>query len=230
MKLRELESHLQEVDVFEKPKVLLEQYPTRPHIAACMLHTIDSTFDDIDGKMIADLGCGCGVLSIGSVMLNAQLTIGIDLDTEALETFQENIHSFEMQDNIDMVQADVTNENGPLEQMYKKFDTVVMNPPFGTKHNKGIDMVFVKQGLRLARNAVYSLHKTSTREHILKKAKEDWNVDVKVIAELRYDLPATYKHHKKSSVDIEVDFIRFSFPKHARKSWYFDAKRMKSIK
>jgi len=218
MKLRELESHLQEVDVFEKPKVLLEQYPTRPHIAACMLHTIDSTFDDIDGKMIADLGCGCGVLSIGSVMLNAQLTIGIDLDTEALETFQENIHSFEMQDNIDMVQADVTNENGPLEQMYKKFDTVVMNPPFGTKHNKGIDMVFVKQGLRLARNAVYSLHKTSTREHILKKAKEDWNVDVKVIAELRYDLPATYKHHKKSSVDIEVDFIRFSFPKHARKS------------
>lgn len=218
MKLRELESHLQEVDVFEKPKVLLEQYPTRPHIAACMLHTIDSTFDDIDGKMIADLGCGCGVLSIGSVMLNAQLTIGIDLDTEALETFQENMHSFEMQDNIDMVQADVTNENGPLEQMYKKFDTVVMNPPFGTKHNKGIDMVFVKQGLRLARNAVYSLHKTSTREHILKKAKEDWNVDVKVIAELRYDLPATYKHHKKSSVDIEVDFIRFSFPKHARKS------------
>jgi predicted RNA methylase len=30
-----------------------------------------------------------------------------------------------------------------------------------------------------------------------------------VVAELRYDLPASYRHHKKTSVDIEVDFIRF---------------------
>lgn len=33
MKLKELESCLQQVDVFEEPKVLLEQYPTSPHIA-----------------------------------------------------------------------------------------------------------------------------------------------------------------------------------------------------
>lgn len=33
MKLKELESCLQQVDVFEKPKILLEQYPTTPHIA-----------------------------------------------------------------------------------------------------------------------------------------------------------------------------------------------------
>ena len=40
-----------------------------------------------------------------------------------------------------------------------------------------------------------------------------WLIDilscVTVVAELRYDLPATYRHHKKTSVDIEVDFIRF---------------------
>lgn len=33
MKLKELESCLQQVDVFEEPKLLLEQYPTSPHIA-----------------------------------------------------------------------------------------------------------------------------------------------------------------------------------------------------
>jgi len=33
LKLKELESCLQQVDTFESPKVLLEQYPTRPHIA-----------------------------------------------------------------------------------------------------------------------------------------------------------------------------------------------------
>ena len=33
MRLKELESHLQEVEVFDDPKILLEQYPTTPHIA-----------------------------------------------------------------------------------------------------------------------------------------------------------------------------------------------------
>ena len=71
LKLKELESCLQQVDTFESPKLLLEQYPTRPHIAACMLYTIHNTFDDIENKTIADLGCGCGMLSIGSAMLGA---------------------------------------------------------------------------------------------------------------------------------------------------------------
>uniref|UniRef100_A0A453QTF0 Uncharacterized protein n=1 Tax=Aegilops tauschii subsp. strangulata TaxID=200361 RepID=A0A453QTF0_AEGTS len=38
-----------------------------------------------------------------------------------------------------------------------------MNPPFGTKR-KGADMEFLSMGLKVAAQAVYSLHKTSTRE------------------------------------------------------------------
>jgi len=205
MKLKQLEQHLQTIEGFENPKVLLEQYPTRPHIAACMLQTIHDTFDDIDNKMIADLGCGCGVLSIGSVMLGAGSVTGFDVDQDALEQFQENIADFEM-DNIELVNADVASLG---DRFIGKYDTVIMNPPFGTKHNKGLDIKFLETGLRLSSKSVYSLHKTSTREHILKKAK-DWGVTAQVIAELRYDLPNTYKHHKKSSVDIQVDFIRFS--------------------
>lgn len=33
LKLKELESYLEDVDVFEAPKVVLEQYPTTPHLA-----------------------------------------------------------------------------------------------------------------------------------------------------------------------------------------------------
>lgn len=33
---------------------------------------------------------------------------------------------------------------------------------------------------------------------------------MEVMAELRFDLSATYKFHKQRSVDIEVDLIRFS--------------------
>ncbi len=58
-----------------------------------------------------------------------------------------------------------------------------------------------------AASTVYSMHKTSTRKHLLKKADE-WGVDVTVLAQLRFDIPPTYKFHKRKSVDIEVDLIR----------------------
>ncbi|XP_033842951.1 rRNA N6-adenosine-methyltransferase METTL5 [Periophthalmus magnuspinnatus] len=206
MKLKELESCLQQVDTFETPKVFLEQYPTSPHIAACMLYTIHSTFDDIEGKLVADLGCGCGVLSIGAAVLEAGFCVGFDIDHDALEIFRRNAEEFEIS-NLDLVQCDLCSLE--MEAYSSKFDTVIMNPPFGTKHNQGIDMKFLKNALMLAKNTVYSLHKTSTREHIQKKAY-DWGVKMEVIAELRYDLPASYKFHKKKSVDIQVDFLRFS--------------------
>lgn len=217
LKLKELESRLQEVDGFEKPKLLLEQYPTRPHIAACMLYTIHNTYDDIENKAVADLGCGCGVLSIGAAMLGAgnlfsflfsiyRLCVGFDIDEDALEIFNKNVEEFELT-NVDMIQCDVYSLSN---RMSKLFDTVIMNPPFGTKNNKGTDMAFLKTALGMARTAVYSLHKSSTREHIQKKAAE-WKVKIEIIAELRYDLPALYNFHKKKSVDIEVDLIRFSF-------------------
>ncbi|XP_058479339.1 rRNA N6-adenosine-methyltransferase METTL5 isoform X2 [Solea solea] len=171
-----------------------------------MLYTIHSTFDDIEGRLVADLGCGCGVLSIGAAMLDAGLCIGFDIDDDALDIFRRNVEEFEIS-NVDMVQCDLCSLEP--DAYGEKFDTVIMNPPFGTKHNQGMDMKFLKAALTMAKTAVYSLHKTSTREHIQKKAS-DWGVKMEVIAELRYDLPASYKFHKKKSVDIQVDFLRFS--------------------
>ncbi|XP_029461574.1 methyltransferase-like protein 5 isoform X2 [Rhinatrema bivittatum] len=175
LKRKELESYLQQVDGFENPKLILEQYPTRPHIAACMLYTIHTTYDDIEDKVVADLGCGCGVLSIGAAMLGAGLCVGFDIDEDALEIFKTNVEEFELT-NIDMIQWDVCSL--PSRKMV---DTVIMNPPFGTKHNKGMDMIFLRTALQVARRAVYSLHKTSTREHIQRKA-EEWKIKMEVVA------------------------------------------------
>ncbi len=62
---------------------------------------------------------------------------------------------------------------------------------------------------QVARVSVYSLHKTSTRAHIHKKAKQ-WGVDkAEVLAQLRFDIPSMYRFHKKASVDVEVDLWRF---------------------
>lgn len=90
----------------------------------------------------------------------------------------------------------------------KYFNTVIMNPPFGTKHNAGIDMKFLEIAIKLSTNAIYSLHKTSTRNYVLSRAQK-LGAKGEVIAELRYDLPRAYKFHKKQSVDVNVDLIRF---------------------
>ncbi|CAO3563153.1 unnamed protein product [Mortierella alpina] len=157
-------------------------------------------------------------LSIAAAMLGSSYNVGFDIDPDAIAIAQENCEEFEI--DMDFIltdlsatpapattEAESSNSRGPYEMMKGKLDTILMNPPFGTKL-KGIDMVFLKKGIDLANHAVYSLHKTSTRDHILKKAKE-WGVECEVVAELRYNLDKSYKFHKKQSLDIAVDFLRF---------------------
>ncbi|XP_076252107.1 methyltransferase like 5 [Rhynchophorus ferrugineus] len=205
LKLKKLEEILQQVSDFERPKIKLEQYVTPPHLASHMLYTIQSHYGDIKGKLVADLGCGCGGLTIGTALLDASLVVGFELDADALDVFQENACNHDIE-HVELINCDVRNIP---ERFHKFFDTVLMNPPFGTKSNEGIDKKFLDVALKLSNNAVYSLHKTSTRNHILKYAKSV-RVNAVVLAELRYNLPLTYKFHKKTSVDIEVDFYRFT--------------------
>lgn len=61
----------------------------------------------------------------------------------------------------------------------------------------------------MARVAVYSLHKSSTRNHIAKCVESLGFSSGKAIAQLRYNLEATHKHHKQKSVDIDVDLWLF---------------------
>jgi predicted RNA methylase len=68
-------------------------------------------------------------------MLGAGTVLGLDLDPDALDTCQQNLEAFDI-DNVDLVNGNVTDADLILRQ---KFEVVVMNPPFGTKHNKGND-------------------------------------------------------------------------------------------
>ncbi|CAG9833869.1 unnamed protein product [Diabrotica balteata] len=159
LKLKRLEERLQCISEFDKPKILLEQYITPWHLGSHVLYTVQSQYGDIDGKLVADLGSGCGALTIGAAVLNAALVIGFEIDEDAINICQENIEDHELS-NIDIVQCDVL---------------------------KGI----------------------SSRSFILKQA-DSLGVKAEVLAELSYDLPSTYKFHKKKSVDIQVDFYRFT--------------------
>lgn len=208
LKLKKVEEYLQSVNSFDKPKILLEQYVTPSHIASNILFTIQNNHDDLEGKLVADLGTGTGMLSIGSAILGATHVVGFDIDPEALAIAKNNVEEMEIF-NIDYVQCDVLSEiSFEGSKWNKAFDTVLMNPPFGTKKNAGMDMKFLKTAIQLSNHVVYSLHKTSTRDYIKKKT-EELQVEGKVIAELKYNLESSYRFHKKSSVDIEVDVWRF---------------------
>jgi len=87
---------------------------------------------------------------------------GFDIDQDALDIAMENNEHFGT--NVDFINV---NLDKPLHlhtgNNDKPFDVIVMNPPFGTKKNVGIDARFVQHALNYA-PVVYSLHKTSTRK------------------------------------------------------------------
>lgn len=166
MKLKHLEQQLQSMNGFEKPKILLEQYVTPVHLASHMLYTIQSQYGDLEGKSVADLGCGCGMLSIGAGILNASLVTGFEIDLDAMDIYIENREMYDL-NNIDVICCDIIKQHELMKNFYKKFDTVILNPPFGTKHNAGTDVKFLEIALSLSSGSVYSLHKTSTRYKIV---------------------------------------------------------------
>lgn len=82
-------------------------------------------------------------------------------------------------------------------------------PPyyFFAKMNEGIDAQFLRSSTRLARKSVYSFHKTSTRP-FLSKLVAEWGYKLEVAAEMKFDIPQSYKFHKQATKDVEVDLLR----------------------
>lgn len=232
MKLKHLESLLQQVQPFSRPQIQLEQYQTSARIAASLLMDQE---DLITGSSVLDLGCGSGILTAGPLFLGAEYVLAVDIDPDALSICQRNLIScFDGDDDgdsddgghgadkrrtgspaapYDLMLADVCHM--PLLSVHTAtggaFDCVIMNPPFGTR-NPGIDITFLQTALALVDQrdgCVLSLHKSSTRDGIRRRCQR-WDVDMEVVAEVRFDLPASYAFHKKKSADVLVDFIRFS--------------------
>jgi len=171
-----------------------------------MVYTGATSFDDFEAKSVLDLGCGCGMLSIASLIMGASFVVGVDIDMDALDQCRANMSELEVDEHdIELIRANVLTLPTIMRERY---DTVVLNPPFGTKNNAGIDLAFLQSALAMSTGAVYSMHKTSTREHILRKSKESWRVNAQVIAQMKFEILHQFRFHKKERVYIDVDLIR----------------------
>jgi rRNA N6-adenosine-methyltransferase METTL5 len=195
MKFRHYEDFLsRNKTTFSKPKVALEQYATDPHLASRLGWTAYES-GDLEGKIVLDLGCGSGMLSLAASVF-ADAVIAVDIDREVFDDFDH--------ENIECILADVEKGLGFVRKGC--IDTVFTNPPFGTKNNAGIDTAFVHSALAVA-PVCYSMHKSSCRQVIQKKFQKQ-NITCNVIAEMSFELPRQFRFHKENCLSIPVDLMR----------------------
>jgi len=159
MKLNELRRRLRLLEQLEKPNASLEQYFTEPDTAAAIL--FDAAMrHDIEGKSVADLGCGTGVFAIGAMMLGASNATGIDVDSDSVERARMNAQKLLDKETFDRIvfrHMDILRFSG-------KFDTVFQNPPFGSQ-SRNADVPFIKKALGMA-DTVYTIHLSETRDFV----------------------------------------------------------------
>ena len=77
---RELISIIQSTEPFSDPKVEYEQYCIDAVSAVDIIFFAGFEFNDIQDRLIIDLGSGTGRLSIASDFIRAYQVIGIDFD------------------------------------------------------------------------------------------------------------------------------------------------------
>jgi len=159
----DLEITLSKIKQHPSPKAYLEQYTIPPEVAAELLYIAAYTYDDIIEKAVADLGCGTGRLAIGSCLLGAKETVGVDIDKIATKTALKNAEKLDVKGKTQWITADVTTIRG-------SFDTVLQNPPFGVQKRKA-DRKFLETALKIGKR-IYSLHKSSQKNYRFTKKSE----------------------------------------------------------
>jgi len=163
-----------------------------------MLFTAAYVFDDIREKLVADLGCGTGRLGIGALLLGARGLVGVDIDPGVVSVAAENAVVAGVSGRCDWVAGDISSVRGA-------FDTVLMNPPFGTRRRHR-DVRFLEEALALA-GSIYSMHKSSTRRFVTDFVRRRGG-SVSCILQLSLEIPRMFRFHERPRMTVAVDLYR----------------------
>ena len=105
---------------------------------------------------------GTGMLTLCCLMHECKYVVSIEKDPDAIAVANLNLQNI-IDEQIFRSRVQIINSDLLESHFNFKFDTVIMNPPFGTKSNSGIDGKLLCKAFTLA-DCVYSIHKTSTEE------------------------------------------------------------------
>ncbi len=192
MNKKQLAIKLSKLKSLNKLDINLEQYQIDSNLASDILW-IACQNQDIKNKVIADLGCGNGILGIGALLLGAKFVYFLDIDEDALKVCLENIKNLGFK-NYKMINSDVNEFN-------IKVDTVIMNPPFGVQKRKA-DKVFLEVAIENS-NRIYSIHKIESKNFIVGLCK-DKNFKVLEILQKKFIIKRSYKFHKLEKYEFDV--------------------------
>jgi len=183
---------------FNEPIPELEQYSTPPDIAFEIIKKVNSS-GNLSGK-VADLGSGTGRLAIAAALLGADVT-GYEIDSEAISISEK----YSSQNNLDIKWI-----NAAVEGIDTEFDTVIMNPPFGSQR-PGADKIFLEKAMEIATN-VWTIHLSETRKFI-EKIIEKNDFHVIELYEFEYPLKNSMPFHSKEvSVENAILYHIASLP------------------
>jgi predicted RNA methylase len=192
---RQLEVRLARLKILHEPNLKLEQYPVSSEVASELLYMAGFEHNDLSDRVI-DLGTGTGRLAIGAALIGAGEIVGVDVDEQALALARENAERTRVQ--VEWVQSDIEKIDG-------RFDTVIMNPPYGTRTSHA-DTRFLEKAFQLA-PVTYTIHKSSTREFLLHfVSRSQRHVDQ--VRSMRMEIPHLFEFHEKKRATVEVDLYR----------------------
>jgi putative methylase len=193
---------IDKIDSFRSPKVELEQYSLPSDLIAFILIL---SADDLIGQNVVDLGCGTGRFSLPIIHFFSNRILGVDIDPDAME------HLVQLQKRnrlaIDLLLTSI--EFSEPNLWGKRYQTTLMNPPFGTKRQK-IDMVFLKQALKFSK-VIISIHKTNPKTRILiRNLGREHGKNVIILATVEFPIFASLKFHRKHKHNVRVDLLRIA--------------------
>jgi putative methylase len=192
MNKKQVAIQLSKLKQIEKPIVSLEQYQTESEIAAEALWFAYMN-EDIENKIVADLGCGNGILGIAALILGAKKVYFVEIDNSSLVTAKQNTNNLKLKNAV-FIRSSVENFN-------EKVDTVIQNPPFGVQREHA-DKPFLEKAMQLA-NSVYSFHKIESKEFI-NNLTRDTNFKVIKILKFKFPIKKTLFFHKKKAYLVDV--------------------------
>ena len=197
MKQKDLEIILTNLLNFSDPKIFLEQYQIPPRLAA-MITWRAYQLGDIENKIVADFCCGTGLFAIAAKILGAKEVYGIEIDEDALELAKQNSKS---------VDAEINFIQGDVRDIQMKFDTILMNSPFGIR-GEIKDKEFLIAALQRS-NVCYSLHLHQEYNiQFLTQLVKKSGKDVKEVIKAEFEIPKMYRFHKKRYHIIQVAILR----------------------
>ena len=133
---------------------------------------------------------------MGASMLGAECAVGVELDRKSVEVAARSSKKLGLETG--WVLADIESLRGTV-------DTVVMNPPFGTKRPHA-DIEFLQTALRIGR-VVYSIHKSATRRYVANWLREHGRHADRIIT-TKMEIPHQFSFHRKRKSYVGVDVFR----------------------